>query len=116
MGRRQVSDSSVVGSFYGHFAFGQSEKVKGEIKAVLHGIKVKNWVQTECLILTEGSRCTRKIEDIMSDFDLKAFIKPEPPWIFEWGCGLFVLDGHHRVMAALSLGIEKIPVNISRYR
>ncbi len=99
--------------FYSDFVSGQAEEVKGRIKKAWKKTISSRIAATEA-ILTETNQAQGKIALIEGSFDLEKFINPEPPWILEWGCGLFVMNGHHRLIAASNLGLT-VPVNLSRY-
>lgn len=93
--------------------FQQKTSIRFEIKEAL---KKSEYLQVEVvnLIKTETSQDQKKIMGIIDNFDINIFNKHLVE-VFNWGCGMLILNGHHRAIAAETMGFKEINIEMHRF-
>lgn len=108
-----LPSNQYLGSNFFKIYYSQKTHVRLGIKTALGNLKKESINPFDC-IKTELYQNENKVSMIVESFNKILFYKT-PIEILNWGCGLLIMNGHHRILASVILGMPNIEVSIGRY-
>ena len=105
------------GGWFWNFYHKQNHQVRYSIKDAVNKHKIVNINPLDCIIseIKNINDTEYYANQIASCFD-EVLYNSDIPHVLEYGCGMIILNGHHRIMATVIIGKTTIPVMLSRFK